>query len=228
MIFFSKKQFYTGGRGRIPVWRVSATTPEDFERLREAVSGLPRKLWSGQWPTEKRPWNYLDKRQPCLHVKREVLDLLLEEGAVELPQTYCDLLTHQLRKEFWELWWRHGRLDGQAAVYWKKKLIWLHNHVYRSGEFVVQPDWYESDVKCDVSILIPGLKLINQRIENFDLGQRRRVNQENIPDKPTEEDIPENIREYYNLPEADRASWLASHPWLTKLVEAYQAEMDRL
>lgn len=212
MIFFSKKQFFTPGRSQILVWRVSADTPEEFERLLQALQKHSPKLWGGQWPTKLRPWAHNCKLQPYIQVKQPVLeDLVANHKAVELPHAYTELLIGWLKQEYWRLYGNHVHKDGQVAVYWQDRLRWLVNQVSKSGDYVPEPDLHEPSVICDAETMIVGLKIVNNRIENFDLGQRRRVNPVVNQDLSG---IDEKFHFCLNLPEEDQeAHWKKEFPY---------------
>ena len=226
MIFFSKKRYFTGGKRKIPVRRVSATSVEDFDRLLGIVQALPTGSWWGWWPTHEFPWDWNSRLQPCVMVRDIHLYVLTEEFAVELPETYADLLMTWLRKDYWdEQWHGFGRERGpQARVYWTQKLRWRVGRIFKSGEWISDPCSYEPDTECDRSVLIPGLKMINGRIENFDLGQRRPVNphwndpeMDPEPKMESQSDDP-NVAEYFQLPVDAREAYLEAKPWIKSLL----------
>lgn len=216
MIIFSRKQFYTGGKGRIPVWRVCADSVDEHERLVAALRAVDKGYWWGSWPTPDDRWEYTDKRQPCVSVRREVLEFLVREhGVFEVPYEYWWFTLVILRREFWREFTDHDDrvIDGKVEAFFRKKLHWLAKAINKDPKIKVDPDLYEPSVWCDPGKLIPGLNLINSWVENFDPGHQNRLNPA-VSTLDLDEDVPESVREYLRLNQMDRRIYLTRRPWV--------------
>lgn len=182
MIVFSQKEHFTGGKGRLRVIKVTASTPEEWSALLSAAQAADMPgMWWAESPSQERPWGAKDRRQVVVWARPAVVERLVAScGATAVPETYWQLCAGVLRMEFWKLWCRAETGDQEMWAHWRARLRWLAGQVYRSGEFVEDVEAWDGgeqlvDFGYEESRAAAAVKEWNGWIENFDLAQRRRV-----------------------------------------------------
>ncbi len=244
MIYVSTEPKTQPGTVDKTVYKVSAATIPQFWDLLQWLQGHGEGWW-GRWPSKGRGWEHNDKRQPCFFLSGELLARLTSERKVaELPGPYAELQLTILRRELWkELWHDHkSNVAGGVSEYWRKKLVYLSGAAKKSGDHFRDPTLYSGRGLADLPSSVELIENTNSWIENFDLGQRKRVNPRNAKGgwltleyededpmlvfhwESDEYDVEEVFSEYLLSGHAHRAGMLTARPELAAVLDQW----DRL
>lgn len=246
VIVFSQKEHFTGGKGRLKVLKLTASTPEEWFLLLQSVRGGD---FAGQYwiesPTADQPWGAKVRRQCAVWARPAVVERLVAAcGATAVPESYWQLCAGVLRMELWKMWCRDETGDQELWAHWQARLKWLAGQVFRSGEWVSDPEAWDGGERVvefgySDSGAVAAVKEWNGWIEKFDLAQRRTLKPgpRVLPNRvlPIDREryvVTKRVRlrvdqvEYMSMTPEEREALKASKPWMQSLWRSWELEWE--
>ena len=230
MLVFSPKEYASGSSSGQRVYKIYSDSVKEFHALLEDLEGHKSSSWYGQWPTQVEPWPHNAKSTPHVKIKHELRDWAKAYGIVEVPFTYAELVGHWGKRAFWEGMWPHRATgSGKISHYWRSREHWCIHQIKKHREWVLTPELYQVGEDFDVEKTIQELKLINQRIEKTDHGQRRQVKPwESVLQIPSEDRFApaagdsETIKSYKLMTPRQRKNWREdpANSWFLPVLES--------
>lgn len=207
-IFYSEKEFYSGGRSPKPRVRVSASSPELFD---EFCAELGRR--SKAKHTIHRPrgvkLRLTDKIRPHVMVDPVDMEIVERFDGVEIPDDHMNFLMWELKKQFWlrEVPGSSEEMEKSGtADYILERERWYCRRVLESGRFRTSGREARGEEE------IEAINYLERLVEKIDLGQcfglnwtnyrsrtgirgRSKVSKRSIPEtKPT---YPQILTDYW-------------------------------
>lgn len=234
MIVFSDKEHFTGGKGRFVVRKLTADTIEEWFRLLAAAVALDKPdQWWAEAPSAAEPWRANLKRQVVVWCRAGCMpELVVQSGAVQVPEAYWQLCGGLLRQDMWKAWRTDEWSDDTLWEFWRRKVKWLAGQVFRTGSYVANPVAWDGGeavggVRFSEQGAVEAVKTWNAWIENFDLAQHRRVNPASYGKKKPEitlddskwvvtrsMDLEEDQLAYVSMSPEQKQEMLQAKPWL--------------
>lgn len=213
-VWYSRKPIRLGARGDDVFYRVTADQVAEFRQVCSRLFGLPRK--SVYMETCKTGEDAIGRSsgRPLAHVHSDYVEFLENElDAVEVPDGYLELLIYRLKREYALF---KGEETEKIKIYFRRKFSHYAKELKlgrvredgrRDPPDVIQnpedlDDTTENDDQDYVSKVkrrVSLLNILNNQIENLDLGQRS-------PLKLTEDPSEKELRHYVRRDKLARAT----------------------